>query len=71
MVKKKKKKTVKQCQPCEQIFGVIAPRDNMYVLRYSCSTSIVLWEGVEILATFKVSHLLSIAKQDEISHNFY
>ena len=57
MVKKKKKKTVKQCQPYEQIFGVIAPRDNMYVLRYSCSTSIVLWEGVESLATFKVSHL--------------
>ena len=42
----------------------------MYVLRYSYSTSIVLWEGVQILATFKVSHLLSIAKQDEISHNF-
>ena len=26
--------------------------------------------GVKILATFKVSHLLSIAKQEEISHNF-
>ena len=50
--------------------GVIAPRDSMYVLRYSCSTSIALWEGVEILATFKVSYLLSIAKQDEISQNF-
>ena len=37
----------------------------MYVLRYSCSTSIVLLESVEILATFKVSHLLSIAKQEE------
>ena len=40
----------------------------MYVLCYSCSTSIVLWEGVEILAAFKVSHLLSMAKQD--GHKF-